>query len=256
MKGLSIAEIKQMLEMESISRDQLSSLQNDSRKGVHKLLKGYEQKQQKMQKMEQHFADMCRFEERCYGNGCERIAGMDEAGRGPLAGPVVAAAVILPKGFKLLGLDDSKQLNERKRNEFYTIIKNQAVSYGISVVTNETIDQVNIYEATKLAMRDALGQLDPSPDHVLIDAVPLNNLPYTSESITKGDQKSISIAAASIIAKVTRDTIMKKIHNDFPCYAFESNMGYGTRQHINAIGEYGISPFHRKSFEPVKHAIS
>lgn len=255
MNHQSISQIKQLLDNDSLSKEQLSSLQYDSRKGVHKLLQMYQHRQQKKQKLEHHFREMTQYEQKSYLNGCELIAGIDEAGRGPLAGPVVAAAVILPRDFKLLGLDDSKQLNAGKRNEFFSIIKEQAVSYGISIISNEKIDQVNIYQATKLAMYDALSQLQPGPDHALIDAVPLDRLTHSSESIIKGDQKSISIAAASILAKVTRDTIMKKIHNDFPFYDFASNMGYGTKYHMNALQEHGISPFHRKSFEPIRSTI-
>ncbi|SFB20590.1 RNase HII [Lentibacillus halodurans] len=176
--------------------------------------------------------------------------------RGPLAGPVVAAAVILPREFKLLGLNDSKQLNEETRNEYFTIIKNEAVSYGISMIDNQKIDQVNIYEATKLAMYNAIWQLNPAPDHILIDAVSLDQLSCTSESITKGDQESISIAAASILAKVTRDNLMKEIHKDYPAYGFASNMGYGTKQHLDTLTEQGVSPYHRKSFSPVHKAVS
>lgn len=256
MKNKTITEIKQMLDRDTLSEKQISSLQYDSRKGVLKLLHMYQQRQQKNKELEQHFINMSQFEQRNYKNGCKLIAGIDEAGRGPLAGPVVAAAVILPRNFKLLGLDDSKQLSADKRNEFFSIIKEQAVSYGISIISNEQIDQVNIYQATKQAMRDALTQLEPNPDHVLIDAVPLNEIHCTSESIIKGDQKSISIAAASILAKVTRDTIMKKIHNDFPFYDFASNMGYGTKHHMEALQEHGISRFHRKSFAPVSSKIS
>lgn len=255
MKHQSITEIKQQLDIDILTEEQLASLQHDSRKGVQKLLASYQLKQQKKQNLEEHFIKMSQYEQKNYLNGCEFIAGMDEAGRGPLAGPVVAAAVILPRNFKLLGLDDSKKLNASKRNEFFSVIKEQAVSYGISIVSNEKIDQVNIYQATKLAMREALSQLNPDPDHLLIDAVPLDYLPCSSESITKGDQKSVSIAAASILAKVTRDLIMKKIHNDFPFYDFKSNMGYGTKYHLNALEEHGISPFHRKSFEPVRTKI-
>ncbi|MFZ3576588.1 ribonuclease HII [Virgibacillus sp. DJP39] len=255
MKNKSIAEIKQLLDQGSLTNSDISIIQHDPRKGVQQLWKSYQKKIEKKQALELRFTEMSQFEEKSYSSGANHIAGIDEAGRGPLAGPVVAAAVILPRNFKLLGLDDSKQLNEIKRNEFFSIIKNEAVSYGIAIISNQTIDEVNIYEATKIAMLDALSQLEPSPDHVLIDAVPLENVSCTSESIVKGDQKSITIAAASILAKVTRDTIMKKIHKDFPYYDFNSNMGYGTRNHIEALHKYGITPFHRKSFAPIRSEI-
>lgn len=252
MKNKSITEIKKCIADNKLSDTELQELKQDPRKGVQKLWSVYQQRQEKQRALEFQFTEMCQYEQRNYINGCDYIAGMDEAGRGPLAGPVVAAAVILPKDFKLLGLDDSKRLTENKRNEFFSIIKEQAISYGLSIVSNEKIDQLNIYEATKHAMYDAVAQLKPNPDHVLIDAVPLKHLPCTSESITKGDQKSISIAAASILAKVTRDTIMKKIHIDYPYYDFASNMGYGTKHHIDALKQHGSTPFHRKSFAPVK----
>lgn len=254
MEKKSIAEIKQIMNETNLSNDQFNALLQDPRKGVQKLCTSYIQRQHRKQALETQFEKMCAYERKNYARGCNFIAGIDEAGRGPLAGPVVAAAVILPIEFKLLGLNDSKQLTEHKRNEFFHIIKDQAVSYGISIINNQKIDQINIYEATKLAMHEAINQLDPVPEHILIDAVPLDFPSSTSEAITKGDQKSVSIAAASIIAKVTRDTIMKKIHKDFPYYDFASNMGYGTKHHLNAIEQHGITPFHRKSFAPVRSA--
>ncbi len=198
---------------------------------------------------------MCTYERRYRSMGKRLIAGIDEAGRGPLAGPVVAAAVILPDNFKLLGLNDSKQLNKSKREEYYQIIVEQAISYGISIVENDVIDDINIYEATKLAMKQALNKLEPKADYVLIDAVELNNLPCSSESIVKGDAKSVSIAAASILAKVTRDSVMRTIHEQYPMYDFQSNMGYGTKVHMEKLKKFGASPYHRKTFAPVKETI-
>lgn len=253
-KDYSIAEIKQLIDDGEADDILIGKLRTDERKGVQKLISRYEKEKLKVEELKQNFARMMLYENRGYQNGCQYIAGMDEAGRGPLAGPVVAAAVILPKGFTLLGLNDSKQLNEATRNEFYEIIKEQAVSYGISVVENGKIDEINILEATKLAMTEAVGQLTPAPDHVLIDAVSLDTLPCTSEAIIKGDQQSVSIAAASILAKVTRDNVMKQIHKNFPDYDFASNMGYGTKHHMDMLMERGISPYHRKSFAPVRNA--
>ncbi|MGY0691540.1 ribonuclease HII [Virgibacillus sp. FSP13] len=250
----SIVALKQLFETNAVTNDIIAELRKDERKGVQKLLQRYDREKRKEQVMKKNFAEMCHFEQINYDKGCRYIAGMDEAGRGPLAGPVVAAAVILPRDFTLLGLNDSKQLNEATRNRFFEIIKKQAVSYGISIVSNQKIDQVNIYEATKLAMYDAISQLEPKPDHVLIDAVNLDNLPCTSEAIVKGDQKSISVAAASILAKVTRDQLMKKIHIEFPMYDFASNMGYGTRHHMDMLEQHGITQYHRKSYAPVKNA--
>lgn len=252
----SIAVLKQLFETDQLDETYINELKSDKRKGVQKLIERYERKKLKEKALEENFIRMSRHEQSHYAEGCHYIAGMDEAGRGPLAGPVVAAAVILPRDFKLLGLNDSKQLNEKVRHDYFTIIKNEAVSYGISIVENQKIDRVNIYEATKLAMYDAIHQLDPTPDHILIDAVSLDQLPCTSDAITKGDQESISIAAASILAKVTRDNLMKEIDKEYPEYGFATNMGYGTKQHLDMLIERGISPYHRKTFAPVQNAVN
>ncbi|RYG73889.1 ribonuclease HII [Lentibacillus lipolyticus] len=256
MEKQSISVLKQLLEADELNEAYIKDLKTDERKGVQQLIERYERKKLKEKALEDNFFRMSQYEQKNYANGCNYIAGMDEAGRGPLAGPVVAAAVILPRDFKLLGLNDSKQLSEQTREEYFTIIQNEAVSYGISVIDNQKVDEINIYEATKLAMYDAVHQLNPTPDHILIDAVSLGKLPCTSEAITKGDQESISIAAASILAKVTRDNYMKTIHEQYPAYGFASNMGYGTKQHLDMLLEQGISPYHRKSFAPVRNAVS
>ncbi|WP_099158079.1 ribonuclease HII [Virgibacillus ndiopensis] len=255
MEKKSIADLKQLFVSGDISDEYVTNLKSDERKGVQALIKSFESKKRREQELEEKFINMCYYEKKCYQNGCNYIAGIDEAGRGPLAGPVVAAAVILPRDFKLLGLDDSKQLNEATRNKFYDIIKNESVSYGISIISNQQIDQLNIFESTKLAMRDCLNQLDPKPEHVLIDAVHLDELPCTYEAITKGDQKSITIAAASILAKVTRDRLMKDIHNKFPAYDFASNMGYGTKHHMEMLDLHGVTPYHRRSFAPIRDIV-
>lgn len=251
----SIAVLKELFKAGELNEALIANLKRDERKGVQSLIKSYEKQLLKEKVLAEKFIEMSQYEQKCFANGSQYIAGIDEAGRGPLAGPVVAAAVILPAGFKLLGLDDSKQLNEATRNKFFSLIKEQAVSYGISIIDSQKIDEINIYEATKLAMRSAINQLNPKPDHVLIDAVDLNGLPCTHEAITKGDMKSISIAAASILAKVTRDRIMKKIHNEYPVYDFASNMGYGTKHHMNTLTKNGASPYHRKSFAPVRGVV-
>ena len=179
------------------------------------------------------------------------IAGVDEVGRGPLVGPVVAAAVILPINYKLEGLTDSKKLSEKKRDLFYDILKRDAISIGIGIIDEKTIDKINIYEATKLAMKDAINNLDIKPEHVLIDAMPLDiDIPRTS--IIKGDAKSLSIAAASVIAKVTRDRMMYNLDKEYPMYNFKKNKGYPTKEHIDAINKYGIIKEHRISYGPVK----
>ncbi|HLR40084.1 MAG TPA: ribonuclease HII [Virgibacillus sp.] len=251
MEKKSIAVLKQLFAWGKINDEWIEELRKDERKGVQQLIKSYERKQRQAQALEKKFMEMSFFEQQNYADGCEYIAGVDEAGRGPLAGPVVAAAVILPRNFKLLGLDDSKQLNEATRNMFFDTIKKEAISYGISIIDNQKIDQVNIFEATKLAMYDALEQLKPIPNHVLIDAVNLPQLPCTTEVLTKGDQKSITIAAASVLAKVTRDHIMQKIHKEYPVYDFTSNMGYGTKHHMEMLTKHGATPYHRRSYAPV-----
>lgn len=251
----SIPEIKKLLVEGKLSDQAIKELKNDDRKGVLQLITAFEKQQLKSQALEIAYEEMSTYERKNRAKGKKFIAGIDEAGRGPLAGPVVAAAVILPEDFKLLGLNDSKQLNESKRLEYYNIIIEQAISYGISIVDNDVIDDVNIFEATKLAMREAVNKLEPKADHVLIDAVELDNLHCSSESIIKGDAKSISIAAASILAKVTRDTLMRTIHDEYPMYDFHSNMGYGTKAHLERLKKFGASPYHRKSFAPVKETI-
>lgn len=255
MKHKTIPQIKQLIREEALQEKELAALKLDKRKGVQLLVQGYERRKQKEWELRKQFLKMCQYENEGYANGCRFIAGTDEAGRGPLAGPVVAAAVMLPSDWNLPGLNDSKQLNAEKRNHFFSVIKQEAISYGISVISNQQIDDLNIYEAVKLAMQDAIHQLHPTPDLVLIDAVKLPDLPYSSKAITKGDEKSISIAAASILAKVTRDRIMQQIHNEYPAYDFKANMGYGTKTHLQSIHDHGITPYHRKSFAPIKALV-
>ncbi len=251
----SIAVLKKLFKTGEMNEAFITELRQDDRKGVQDLIKQYEKQLLKEKMLENKFTEMSRFEQVGYIAGNHYIAGVDEAGRGPLAGPVVAAAVILPADFKLLGLDDSKQLNETMREQFSVIIKDRAISYGVSIIDSPKIDEINIFEATKLAMYGAVDQLNPKPDHVLIDAVNLKGLPCTHEAITKGDAKSVSIAAASILAKVTRDKLMREMHDEYPMYDFAANMGYGTKQHIQALETYGASPYHRRSFAPVKNVV-
>lgn len=251
----SIAVLKALFKAGELNEGLIANLKQDERKGVQSLIKSYENKILKEKALAEKFIEMSHYEQKGFANGYQLIAGIDEAGRGPLAGPVVAAAVILPPDFMLLGIDDSKRLTEAARNKFFSIIKEQAITYGISIIGSQRIDEINIYEATKLAMQGAIHQLNPKPDHALIDAVNLNGLPCTHEAITKGDMKSISIAAASILAKVTRDNIMEEIHHEYPVYDFASNMGYGTKHHMHTLVEKGASPYHRKSFAPVKDVV-
>ncbi|MGJ9458841.1 ribonuclease HII [Oceanobacillus sp. CF4.6] len=255
MEKQSITVIKKLMKNGELSEASITELKMDERKGVQSLLNSYEKQKMKVKQLEANYYTMTSFERMAFSKGNNYIAGIDEAGRGPLAGPVVAAAVILPTDFKLLGLNDSKQLNERTRDTFFAIIKEQAVSYGISIIDNKKIDDINIFEATKLAMREAFDQLTPVPNHLLLDAVKLDHLPCTSESLIKGDTKSVTIAAASILAKVTRDNLMKEIHNEYPVYDFASNMGYGTKHHMEKLQEAGASPYHRRSYAPVRNVL-
>ena len=184
------------------------------------------------------------------------VAGIDEAGRGPLAGPVVAACAVLPSDFDVLGVDDSKKLSEKKREELFGKIMEKALARGVGIADNKLIDDINILQATKKAMKDALAQADEqlrertgrSIDHVLFDAVTIDDVLIPQENIIKGDATSLSIAAASIIAKVTRDRMMLEYHLKYPSYGFDSNKGYGTKAHYEGINKFGITPIHRKTF--------
>lgn len=195
-----------------------------------------------------------KYEKELRSKGIKLIAGVDEVGRGPLVGPVVAAAVILPEKFDLDGLTDSKKLSEKKRNMFYEKIKEQALAVGVGIIDEKKIDEVNIYEATKLAMKEAISKLQIKPEHILIDAMPLE-LEIPTTSIIKGDLKSITISAASVIAKVTRDRMMYELDKQYPMYDFKKNKGYPTKKHLEALEEYGIIPQHRRSYGPVQKII-
>jgi ribonuclease HII len=188
------------------------------------------------------------FEEACWLEGIEVIAGVDEAGRGPLAGPVVAAAVILPKGITIEGVDDSKKLSEKRREKLYVEISSRALSVGVGIVSHEVIDRVNIYQASILAMRKALEDLGRPFDIVLADGNSFKHEAWRYQNIVNGDAKSVTIAAASVIAKVTRDRLMREYHVQFPQYGFDRHKGYGTKFHLQAIREHGICPIHRRSF--------
>lgn len=195
-----------------------------------------------------------KYEEDLYRQGVTLIAGIDEAGRGPLAGPVVAAAVILKKGVIMHHVDDSKALTEKQRQRALEEIKANALSIGIAVVSPEEIDRINIYRAAKQAMISAIQQLKIKPEYLLIDHMPIE-LDIPSTSIVKGDALSVSIAAASIVAKTTRDAYMMEMDKVFPHYGFRNHKGYPTKEHLHALETYGITPIHRKTFKPVKAII-
>lgn len=194
--------------------------------------------------------DLLKYEKELYSQGIKYIAGVDEVGRGPLVGPVVAAAVILPSNYYNPDINDSKKIAEHKREELYKEIKEHALAIGVGIVSNTIIDEINIYEATKVAMKEAISKLSIKPEHVLIDAMPLN-LEIPSTSIIKGDSLSLSIAAASIIAKVTRDTMMYELDAKFPNYGFGKHKGYPTKKHIEAVKCYGVLPEYRFTFHPI-----
>lgn len=199
--------------------------------------------------------DLYQYERELINKGIKLIAGVDEVGRGPLVGPVVTAAVILPVDYKLAGLTDSKKLTPKKRDKFYDIIMHDAISISIGMKDAKVIDEINIYEATKLAMKEAIDGLNIKPEHVLIDAMPLDiNIPHTS--IIKGDAKSLSIAAASVIAKVTRDRMMDELDIKYPMYNYKKNKGYPTKEHVEAINKYGIIDGYRKTYGPVRDYLN
>ena len=194
------------------------------------------------------------FERKLRDKGINFIAGVDEVGRGPLVGPVVASCVVLPEHFNLEGLTDSKKLSEKKREYFYDEIMRQALGVGIGIISEKVIDEVNIYEATKMAMKEAINNCSCKVEHILIDAMKLDiDIPTTS--IIKGDLKSITISGASVIAKVTRDRLLDELDKKYPMYDFKNNKGYPTKKHLEAIKKYGIIDEHRKSFGPVSEYL-
>ncbi len=213
-------------------------------------------KQERQQMLMEKLETMQEYERNLRASGAKYVAGVDEVGRGPLAGPVVTACVILPEDFDVLGVDDSKKLSEKKREALYDVILEKAVAFGIGRADNHLIDEINILEATKVAMKEAVEKADrmlyekmgEGISHILFDAMTIKDIETPQTSLIKGDAKSLSIAAASILAKVTRDREMVEYHQQYPDYAFDSNKGYGTKAHYEGIEKKGITPIHRKSF--------
>lgn len=248
----TIKEVKERLAMiDELDHPLFEELILDGRAGVQAAISKRKRELQKQVDEDLRLEKMLAYEKELYTQGIQLIAGVDEVGRGPLAGPVVAAAVILPKACKIPGLNDSKKIPKSKHKEIYEAVLQNAVAIGIGIKDNQVIDQVNIYEATKLAMMEAIGQLEPQPQHLLIDAMRLD-LPISQTSIIKGDANSLSIAAASIVAKVTRDQMMEEFDREYPGYDFAQNAGYGTSNHLAGLNQLGVTPIHRRSFEPVK----
>ena len=213
-------------------------------------------KAERQKLLEEKLITMQTYERALRERGITYIGGVDEVGRGPLAGPVTATCVVLPEDFDVLGVDDSKKLSEKKRDALFDRIMEKALACGIGMCDNEVIDEINILEATKKAMAEAIDEADrqlkekgqTGVEHLLIDAVSLNDVEIPQTSIIKGDANSLSIAAASIIAKVTRDRLMAEYHKQYPFYGFDSNKGYGTKAHYEGIDKHGITPIHRKTF--------
>ncbi|WP_100373222.1 ribonuclease HII [Bacillus sp. FJAT-45037] len=256
MKRLAIKEIEAYLFSEKeIESDKIEQLRADERKGVQKLLQRYDKAKMKKAELLYMHEEMQNYEKIAWEKGYDYVAGLDEVGRGPLAGPVVAAAVILPQSCELYGLTDSKKLSKDKRDYFFEEIKKQAIAYSIEFVTAAEIDEVNIYEATKLAMQRAIKKLDVQPDYLLLDAI---NLPIDlpQVSLIKGDQKSLAIAASSVLAKVSRDQYMEELASIYPGYGFDRHVGYPTPVHLEALATLGVTKEHRKSFKPVADCLN
>ncbi len=240
------------------SLDYLKSLlSGDSRPAAEKLILKFEKKVQKETKEKDRLKSLLTFERELAGRGCKFIAGLDEAGRGPLVGPVVAAAVILPVGLLLEGVNDSKKLTPAKREALDLVIREKALGFGLGRASAKEIDALNIYQAARLAMERAIQALPMAPDGLLTDAMPLphyKNIPR--KSMAHGDSLSLSIAAASILAKVARDRMMVEMNSLYPGYGFASHKGYGTQEHLEAIREKGLCPEHRLSFAPVAQNLA
>ncbi|MEC0552638.1 ribonuclease HII [Bacillus haynesii] len=252
MKTLTVKEIKEHLQSVSDEKDPfIEQCKNDERKSVQALVDAWLKKNERLSAMREEWQVMTSFERSLRARGYQYIAGIDEAGRGPLAGPVVAAAVILEEDCEILGLTDSKKLSKQKREDYYSYIMEEAAAVGVGIADAHEIDELNIYEASKAAMLKAVQALDVAPDYLLIDAMSLA-VDTEQSSIIKGDAKSASIAAGACIAKVTRDRLMDEYAEKYPLYGFEKHKGYGTKEHLNALAKYGPSPIHRRSFAPVK----
>ena len=248
---MTISEIREIL-LGSPSEEFLAELELDSRVAVKKLLQAYHKRIEKAALERERFHKMLSYERNYYAEGAKLIAGVDEAGRGPLAGPLVIAAVVMPQEFFISGLNDSKQISASKRDKLYDEILQKALSVSVNIVSISNIDELNIYRATQQGMAEVLLHLDKPPDLALIDAMPVEAGDINTVSLVHGDALSASIAAASIIAKVTRDRIMEKLDTLYPAYKFANNKGYGSKDHMQAIDQDGVTEWHRRSYEPVK----
>ena len=248
---MTISEIREIL-LGSPSEEFLAELELDQRVAVKKLLQAYHKRIEKAALERERFHKMLSYERQYYDEGANLIAGVDEAGRGPLAGPLVIAAVVMPQEFFISGLNDSKQISASKRDKLYDEILQKALSVSVNIVSISNIDELNIYRATQQGMAEVLLHLDKQPNVALIDAMPVEAGDIKTVSLVHGDALSASIAAASIIAKVTRDRIMEKLDTLYPAYKFANNKGYGSKDHMQAIDQDGVTEWHRRSYEPVK----
>lgn len=247
---MTIKELKALLEhTRELTPEQESFLKSDNRRGVAELYKRYCRKKEAQVREEKRLNEMLTEEVLLINKGFKAVAGVDEAGRGPLAGPVIAAAVILKPGVLINSLNDSKQLSAQTREYLFEQVILNARSYGIAGATREEIDQTNIHAASMLAMQRALERLSLKPDYVLVDGFKIRNCLFKQKAIKGGDGLSMSIAAASILAKVSRDKIMNDLHQKYPRYGFDRNKGYGTAAHREAIARYGLCPAHRRTFK-------
>lgn len=251
----TIKSIKEALAKELVWQEWMTELEKDERDGVKKALKSWRTQFEKRQKLADEHAAKLAFDNSYRTHQGAYIAGTDEAGRGPLAGPVVTAAVILPENCEeLMGLNDSKQLSGEKRQEFMDLVEKYALASYVHFQFEEAIDELNIYEATRQSMKAAIENLTITPDFVLADAMTLD-IAIPQASIIKGDAKSLTIAAASILAKTARDKYMEEMDELYPGYGFAQHAGYGTKQHLQAIDTLGVTPIHRKTFEPIKSIL-
>lgn len=245
---LSTKEIADKLFADEVTIEFVGMIRTDTRKSVQRLVNRYD----KLLKEKKRVQDLYSYEYELQKQGIKYIAGVDEAGRGPLAGPVIAAAVILPLGCFIEKLNDSKKLSPVSREQVYKEVMDKAIAVNRSFIDEKIIDRINIYQASMNAMYNAIYGLSTRPEEVLIDAMPLDDLDIPHLSIVKGDAKSAAIAAASIVAKVERDHLMDEYDKEYPVYGFAKHKGYGTKEHIKALNEYGPCPLHRRSFEPIK----
>lgn len=254
-ENLTVAQVAELLATSQLSAEIIGRLKADKRIAVAKLLQRWLKQQERMVAEEQRLHSLYTYEREYYKQGLQFVAGVDEAGRGPLAGPVVVGSVILPPECKLWFLNDSKKLTPAKREDLYSAIHETAIAVNVAVIDVDIIDSINIYQATVRGMYQSLAGLCQQAEAVLIDAVPLHRLTIPNHSIIDGDSLSASIAAASIIAKRERDRIMTDYDQQYPQYGFGSHKGYATTEHRLALEKYGPCPIHRKSFEPIKSMI-